>query len=466
MVSYQRGGTGDTMQPEVSRRPPLEVVKQESLWVVEDYHSGSRTGESHASHDSRLSALRYAKSKMEADRRPCLLRWDSPRSVGALYWNPLFETLTVRRDDLVGGWTVVPEAGTCAMTAAPGREAAVERATKLQRLYDFKHLRVYDNRGEEYEERDHRFLRYDITSSGVQFDPDVVAEVPEPEALDASDAETTGAERPDGPAGPSDVGLVGPASPGQLGASVPDVTQVEFTDTDGAIHRYSTPWDGGTAAQIVTVSRKHVTDDGVPEAFAEAFERWQATDDTPHVASIHESGTDPTSWVAYRVGAHTLTDIGTELPARSRIEVLGDVAEAAAAVGGPSTPLCGLTPENVHLVEADGNRRATVANWGIEWAVRDTVGLTHDGPFLAPEQREGRLTATTDVYQLGALAYWLLCEQRPPEPTSTLRPDTVPRPIQGVSSRVKPPLARALAADPDERFGSVAACYRALVEAA
>jgi len=449
------------MQPEVPRRPPLEIIKQGSLWVVEDYRKGSRTGETYATHDSQLSALRYAKSKMESDRHPCLVRWDSPRSVGALYWNPLFETLTVRRDDLVGGWSVVPEAGTCAMTVAPSREAAADRAKRLQRLYDFRHLRVYDGRGEEYEERDHRFLRHDITRSGVRFDPDAVAAVPEPDEPDPETADTASA---DDPAGPSDVGMVGPASPGQLGASVPDVTQVEFTDTDGAVHRYSTPWHGGTDAQIITVSRKYATDDGVPEAFAEAFERWRADDDTPHVASIHESGTDPTSWVAYRVGPHTLADIGTELPVRSRIEVLGDIADAAAAVGGPSTPLCGLSPKNVHLLEAGGDRRATVANWGIEWAVREAVGLPHDGPFLAPEQREGRLAETTDVYQLGALAYWLLCEQRPPESPSP-DPGAIPRPIQGVSSRVKPHLSQALAADPDDRADSVAALYRSLSNA-
>jgi len=446
------------MEPEVSRRPPLELVKQGSLWVVEDYRKGSRAGETHATHDSQLSALRYAKSKMEADRHPCLVRWDSPRSVGALYWNPLFETLTVRRDELVGGWTVVPADGTCAMTVAPTREAAADRAKQLQRLYDFRHLRVYDGHGETYEERDHRFLRHDITRSGVRFDADAVAAVAEPDEPDA-DASGTATDEP---AGPSDVDMVGPASPSQLGASVPDVTQVEFTDTDGAVHRYSTPWHGGTDARIITVSRKYATDDGVPEAFAEVFERWQNSDDTPYVASIHESGTEPTAWVAYRAGAHTLADIGTELPARSRVQVLDDIADAAAAVGGPSTPLCGLVPENVHLLEYDGGRRATVANWGIQWAVREAVGLAHDGPFLAPEQRDGRLAETTDVYQLGALAHWLCCEQRPPERP---RPDAIPRPIQGVSSRIKPHLAQALAADPGERFDGVRAFYRALADA-
>jgi len=450
------------MQPEVPRRQPLEIVEQENLWIVEDYHKGARTGEKHATHDTQLSALRDAKSKMEADRHPCIVRWDSPRTVGGLYWNPLFETLTVRRDDLVSGWSVVPEAGTYAMTVEPTREAAADRAKQLQRRYDFKHLRAYRGQGESYEERDHRFLRHDITRSGVRFNPDAVAEVTTPEQPDKPNPlNTTPTEEP---AGPSDVGMVGTASPSQLRASVPDVTQMEFTDTDGAVHRYSTPWSGGTQAQILTVSRKYATEDGVTNAFDNAFKRWQTHDERPHVATIHESGTGPTSWVAYRVGSHTLAGVGTELPVQTRIDVLSDIADSAKVVGGSSTPLCGLVPKNFHLIEANGDRRATIANWGIEWSVREAVGLDHGGPFLAPEQFEGRLTATTNVYQLGALAYWLLCERRPPESPSP-SPSDVPRPIQGASSRVKPHIAQALAGDPEERPDSVEAFYRSLANA-
>ena len=104
------------MEQEVPRRQPLELIKQGSLWVVEDYRKGSRRGET---------------------RHPCIVRWDSPRSVGALYWNPLFETLEVRRDELVGGWSVVPEAGTCAMTVAPSREDAADPADRFDSVGAF-----------------------------------------------------------------------------------------------------------------------------------------------------------------------------------------------------------------------------------------------------------------------------------------------------------------------------------------
>jgi hypothetical protein len=456
------------MPPDVPQNPPLELVKQQSLWVVEEYRQGARTGRTFASHDSQMGALRHAKSKMEADRHPCIVRWNSPDSVGAVFWNPLFECLAVKPDELVDGWTVVPREGTCAMTVADSRSEAAERGRELQRLYDFRHLRVYDGHDEAYEQRDHRFLRYDITRSGVRFNPDAVAKVPDPDEAD----ETPDTDRPAPPQStdadqsePTDIGTVGPVNPGQLGASIPDVTKVEFTDTDGAVHRYSTPWAGGTRAQIITLSRKHATDDGAPEAFAEMLGHWRECSGEPHVATIYESGTDPTSWAAYRVGDHTLADIGTGLPARSRIEILGGIVEAVGSVGGTGTPVCGIRPKNVHLLERDGDRRTTVANWGIEWAVRNAVGLPQDGPFVAPEQLDGSLSPTTAVYQVGAVAYWLLCEQSPPEAPSP-QANSIPRPVRDVSPSVRSVLARALAADPADRYGSVEACYRALVDAA
>lgn len=454
------------MEADVPRNPPLELIKQSSLWVVEEYRKGTRSGRTFATFDTQISALRYAKSKMEADSHPCIVRWDSPESVGALYWNPLFEYLTVQQDRLVGGWTVVPREGTCAMTAADTRSEAAERAKKVQRVYDFKHLRVYDGRGDEYEERDHRFLRYDITRSGIKFDADSVTTPPEPDQSGEPSDDGPDVDKPDDQqSGPLDVGQGGPASPGRLGASIPDVTKVEFTDTDGAVHRYTTPWEGGTRAQIITLSRKYVGDATVSDAFARPFARWQDAAEAPNVATIYESGTDPTSWVAYRVGEHTLADIGTELPVRSRIEILGDIADAAGTVAGASTPVCGLSPENVHLLESDGTRRATVSNWGIEWAVRDAVGLAHEGPFTAPEQYDGELVATTGVYQVGALAYWLCCEEQPPESPSP-QPDELPTPLRQLSPGVRPVLAKALAADPTQRHESVRTFYRALVDAA
>jgi len=339
------------------------------------------------------------------------------------------------------------------MTAADSREEIVDRAKKVQRLYDFKELRVYDRSGESYEDRDHRFLRYDITSSGVRFDAEAITEPLDSE----SDAPDTPEQPPDAEPskGPSDVGAVGPASPGQLGASIPDVTQVEFTDTDGAVHRYSTPWEGGTSAQILTVSRKYTTEEGVRSAFQRLLSRWEDTDGSRHVATVYESGTDPTPWVAYRVGPHSLAEIGTELPARSRIEILGEITDAVGTVGSPSTPVGGLSPQNIYLLEHDGDRQATVGNWGIEWAVREALGLDHSGPFVAPEQVNGGLTETTPVYQLGAVAHWLLCEAMPTDSGE---------PITDVDPGVRSVLSRALSTDPDDRYGSVEALYQAVVE--
>jgi hypothetical protein len=452
------------MPPDVPQQPPLEIVKQGRVWLVEEYRRGARDGETYSTHDEQIDAVRSAKSRMDADRHPCAVRWDGPRSVSEVYWNPLFECLVVGYDDLVGAWTVVPEAGTCAMAVHDSREAAGKRGKQLQRAYDFKHLHAYDRRGESYEERDHRFLRHDVTRSGVRFSKEAIESVPPPERDD--DPEETEAETT---SDATEVDYVGPASPGQLGASIPDVTKVEFIDTDGVVHRYATPWDGGSYAEILAVSSKHGADEGVQPAFSERLSRWEDTDDHAHVATVHESGTAPTPWVAYRVGKHTLGEIGTDLPVEVRLDVLGDVVDAVTAVADPSLPVCGLYPANVHLKGGDSGWRATVSNWGIEWAVREALGVDHGSPFTAPEQLEGRLTRTTAVYQLGAIAYWLLCETTPVEETATGSRATMrtgqlrtPEPVDEVSQAVEPVLRRALAPDPDDRYGSPIAFYRDL----
>ena len=449
------------MPPDVPLHPPLEIIKQDALWVVEEYRKGARHGQTFATHDTQMSALRYAQSKMEADTHPCLVSWKSADSVGSLYWNPLFECVVVKHDPLIGEWTVVPEKGTCAMTAAQSRAEIIDRAKKIQRLYDFKELRAYDRSGESYEERDHRFLRYEITRPGVRFDAESITDSPASGTADTADdaVQAEAATTPSKPAsGPSDIGAVGPASPSQLGASVPDVTQVEFTDTDGAVHRYSTPWEGGTNAQILTISRKYETNESAQSAFQQILSRWQDNDGSRNVATIYEFGTDPTSWVAYRTGPHSLAEIGTELPVRSRVELLGEITDAVGTVASASAPICGLSPKNIYLVEHDGDRRATIGNWGIEWAVRETLGIDCDGPFVAPEQRRGDLAETTPVYQLGAVAHWLLCEETPSDGGE------IPGPIDGVAPSVQSVLSRALSSDPSDRYVTVEALYHALAE--
>jgi hypothetical protein len=436
------------MEIELPQQPPLELVQQGRVWIVAEYRQGRRDGTTFSSHETQIDAVRAAKSKMERDGHPCVVRWESQDSVTNVYWNPLFESLDVSYDELVRAWTVVPAGGTCAIESAQSRADACEIGKRIQREYDFKHLRVYDRSRENHETRDHRFLRHNITDTGVRFDRSALDGDTEPEQTDDS-----GDESEDGP----EIVRTGPATPGRLGVSVPDVTQVEFVDTDGVVNKYETPWGDGTRAQILAVSRKYADHEAVRDSVAARLDVWGLADENEHVATIHESGTDPAPWVAYRSGEYGLDEVGLDLSINDRARVLESIAGACAAI--PAEDCYGIRPVNVRLRDESG-WEVTVANWGIEWAVNTALSQIHATPFTAPEQVAGERTPQTAVYQLAAVAYWLLCERYPVggDPLAQAIQAgqiTPPETISAVPGAVEPVLSRSLSTDPVERHGSV-----------
>lgn len=135
------------------------------------YQRRSATGEVFSTHTGRIDAVKAARATMNDGPHPCTLQWAGPQNVNNIYWNPLFETLEIRQDRLLGAWSIVPAQGTCHIGTARSRRAACKRGIPIQNEYDFKRLHAYDASGNTSEERDHRFLRHNITSSTVRFDP-------------------------------------------------------------------------------------------------------------------------------------------------------------------------------------------------------------------------------------------------------------------------------------------------------
>lgn len=452
---------------DIPQKPPLEIVKSGQIWVIEEYKRGKRTGKTFSTHDSQMDAVRSAKAKMDEDKHPCTVRWEAEDSVTNIYWNPLYETVALRYDELLDAWSIVPEAGTCAIEIHEDWKQAHERAKEVQRTYNFKSLRAYNFTGDDYEEREHRFLRYDITQSGVRFDRAAVEAQPDPEEeseeVEPATSESATETEVDG------VTVTKPATPGMLGVSIPDVTKVEFLDTDGLIHRYATPWGDGTNAQIVAIAQKYAAHEGLREAFNRHVTAWEASVDCQSVTSIYEQGTAPTAWVAYRAGEHSLWEIGHDLPIDDRRGVIEDVAMAIEEVSLHLDGVCGIRPENIRLWNVRGRWRVGVANWGIDWAVHNELPeAEHVTAFSAPEQLAGELTATTSVYQLGMVATWLLCEQLPVDPDEpdavAIREGTLrlPSPTTGVPSSVSTVLQRALETDPANRYADPTAFVDAL----
>lgn len=445
------------MLPTVPKHPPLEVVKKGQFWLVEEYRQGKPTGTAYSTQSDQIAAVRAAKSKMDSDRHPCVLQWGTPESVQNLYWNPLFECLEVEYDPLAEIWAISPEETPCVISFSQSMEAAFEQAKRVQRDYNFKRLRAYNRDGTSAGTRKHRFLRYEITKPGVQFDPEKTKTPVEPQ-------DTENSETASGP----DLSYTKPTSLTQLDISIPDITKVELVDTSEILLRYRTPWGDGTQADILLISRKYAATGTVQKVFTTAVDNWRDVEHSGHVSTVYRSGTEPTPWVAYRSDEQTLADVGLELSPETRLDLIEQLMQGAMTMTAQHNYVCGIRPENISLRNRNGEWQATIANWTVEWVTKAAVGVDHITPFVAPEQARGTVTASTCVYQLGAVAYWLLCKQPPVEETAPRqalqnRKIRKPETITDVSDEIEDVLETALQPDPSHRYESVEALRTAFI---
>lgn len=461
-------GTDESLAPP-PRRPPIEAVEVDGEWVIEEYARGRRTGRTLSRHDDRMAALRAAKERLEEGKYPCLLRWEAPDSVRGLYWNRLYEGLAVRYDELIERWVIVPEAGHFVFAAGDRREPVYERARTVQRRHEFKHLRVYAVDDERVEaERDHRFLRLSIDQPGVTFDPERLAGGSEPDAAERPESGPgSDAEPEPGTAGPGGAGTARDA----LATAVPDVdvTSVEVEESSGPIQYYRVPWSDEQRARIAMLEPAAAGGaEAAVDAFTSAASGWASISDHPHVATVFDTGTDPAPWLASRPGDGSLAGRMEGLTTDRRLRILGHVAAALQAAADRDVPRRGIEPRHVRLV---GDGRATVSDWGVSRAVHGALGNVPVTPYTAPEQLEQAASATTGVYQFGALAYRLLVGTPPFDTERNLRQairseaPSVPSVVSDLPAAVDRALLRALATDPDDRYRRVADCYEAIIEA-
>jgi formylglycine-generating enzyme required for sulfatase activity/tRNA A-37 threonylcarbamoyl transferase component Bud32 len=164
-----------------------------------------------------------------------------------------------------------------------------------------------------------------------------------------------------------------------------------------------------------------------------------------------------------------------KLPIDDAVRVASEVASALAHAHKRGVIHRDIKPANVLLDGESG--RSLVTDFGIA-RTAEASNLTATGmmlgtpAYLSPEQVTGEPTDhRVDIYALGVMTYEMLAGRLPfegatptaammkrlggpPEPVSTLRPDTPPN--------VSDAIARALAADPAERFENALEFLRAL----
>ena len=150
-------------------RQPLEVIASDDGYLVREYRRNPNEATVFSSHDRRMMAMRTASKQLTSEHHPCTLRWDTPNSVGDIYWNEHFESLRVEYSEFLSSWLVVPSTDRFAFASAPSAKKAYKYGKRIQQEYDFKKLAVCSRRGAVEKVVEHRFIRHSLTKSGVKF---------------------------------------------------------------------------------------------------------------------------------------------------------------------------------------------------------------------------------------------------------------------------------------------------------
>ena len=238
--------------------------------------------------------------------------------------------------------------------------------------------------------------------------------------------------------------------------------------TQGAVHRAFDPESG----QIVAVKILHpgLSSD---RSYLERFHR-EATItssiDHPNVVGIREVGeSGGRHFIAMEFLPESLgrlIESAGRLPVPSSVSFAVQIADGLAAAHARGVVHRDVKPQNV-LIAADGT--AKVTDFGIargeSLATMTATGMVMGTPYyMSPEQCLGeRADARSDIYSLGCVLYQMLTGALPFEastPLAVLRKhtDEPPRPLREVRDDIPQPVAdivaRALAKEPEERFGT------------
>ncbi|WP_227261571.1 outer membrane protein assembly factor BamB family protein [Salarchaeum japonicum] len=172
--------------------------------------------------------------------------------------------------------------------------------------------------------------------------------------------------------------------------------------------------------------------------FRAACEAWRDASDTAGVLALREWGVEPRPWVETSAYAATLADLC------ERERGLRAVSSAADALSRLDRPHGFIRPASVVLDDGD-SETARVRDVGFGALAAD-AWPNQDDAYAPPETEP---TPAGDVYRLGALTHHALTG-RPPE-NHGFADGALDRPV---SDDLREVVETALAADPDDRYGT------------
>lgn len=266
---------------------------------------------------------------------------------------------------------------------------------------------------------------------------------------------------------PVNAEAVGDAPQERPPAEIPDPPSVALTraDLEPNLRIGETPLTTDFRASVVddtlqhglvTFRRLEATDDAVRDAFRDAVGQWAAVDDHEHVESVLGAGED---WAATRYDdGDTLAGRGVPVTIAEATWLVDRVVRAVSYAHARGVVHGGLHPGVIRFLETPVGAwdAPMVADWGFAHATSGFRTPPIPAQFAAPEHDDpgtyGRFDQSTDVFGLGALAYYLLTGE-PPGTAESVVPASSRNPA--LPSSVDSLFDRSLAPDKQVRFETV-----------
>jgi len=229
------------------------------------------------------------------------------------------------------------------------------------------------------------------------------------------------------------------------------------------IHDYYAQLDSEADPVRIRTLSPEIDDDTVFETFMQTVGEWQNASTHPNIVTVYERSETPRPWVAIdTVPGQTLEAARSNLSPVERKAIVEDAAEAVRNAALYNTAHSALSPECIRL-DPDGERvSALVDDWGLQQAVRTAAGAVDVTPYTSPELLDDPTSADgrTDVYGLGAIAYYSLVGQPPvdgPDLEHAIRSGDISHPSEhdeDLPTAVDEVVLKALSTDPSDRYES------------